>query len=582
MKHLRTLSVITFILSAALAVPSTYAMVEITKYSAGTELTGSISPCLSIPDWQDRIECFSNLCEPSYACGEVLVLEATQYHGPITGTRVLDDLLVDPKIFSMFTDGHEFSHIVGRTQAKVKGVNGDSFLECPEDYLYGCPHGFFEQALGEAEGDTIAVSTEICEGVNTHPVQRSRFYCYHGVGHGILMAKQNDIYESVRICDKLPYPNAMRGCWQGAFMENINTVITGQDREGVFTDEDPLKPCNDFPVEKQWECYENHSAYLMKLFENDIIKSAKSCLKAHEDTMPSCILSLAQFATNPGWQEVILGKNPEFGNQGSFLKNSVHICNQFPSKVQHQCHMSAMNNTLNYDKFDQAVEYCGILTEEDNLQRDCYQRLGNELLWRGKTKEEMAQLCTGTPEKYMTNCTTYGDVKVYAPPRLADDEFAWIKTEENVEQPSETVEESRLGFFGSIKNILLWPFSIFSNSDTTENTPAPTSTAVTSPAVGNTSSSMISNQVIRFMPNKRFSPSEITISVGETVTWINDTDDLFWPASDVHPTHEKLSEFDASKPLKPERAYSYTFAKSGAWTFHDHLNPAATGVVYVK
>jgi len=552
------------------------AMVEIKKYNAGTELTGSVSPCLEMPEWQDRIECFSNLCEPSYACAEVLVLEATQYHGPVAGLRTLDDLLVEPNIFSMATDGHEFAHIVGRTQAKVKGVNGDSFLECPDDYLYGCPHGFFEQALGDSEGDTVSVSTQICEGVETHPVQRSRFYCYHGVGHGILMAKQNDIYETVRLCDGLPYPNAMRGCWQGAFMENINAAITGQDRESVFSDKDPLRPCNNFPVKKQWECYENHSAYLMKFFDNDIVQSARSCLKAHKDTMPACILSLAQFATNPGWQEVILGKNPEFGGQGSFLKNAVHICNQFPKETQHQCHMSAMNNALNYDQYGQAVGYCSLLPEENQLQRDCFQRLGNELIWRGKSAEEVAELCIGTPDKYVANCTTYGEVKVFAPPKLADDEFAWIDDGKHLDLESD--EGEKKGILVSIKKILLWPFGIFKKSDDTKSPLTQTETTVVTDA---SKQSFVSTQVIR-LQNKQFVPNEVTINVGETVTWVNDGEDFFWPASDVHPTHELLSAFDAKKPLKPEKAYSYTFTKPGSWTFHDHLNPASIGVVHVK
>lgn len=394
------------------------------------------------------------------------------------------------------------------------------------------------------------------------------------------MAKQNDIYETVRICDGLPYPNAMRGCWQGAFMENINAAITGQDREGVFSDKDPLNPCNNFPVEKQWECYENHSAYLMKFFDNDIVLSAKSCLKAHKDTMPACVLSLAQFATNPGWQEVVLGKRPELGGKGSFLKNAVNICYQFPKDTQHQCHMSAMNNALNYDQYAQAVEYCSLLPEENQLQRDCYQRLGNELVWRGKSAEQVAELCTGTPEKYMSNCTTYGDVRVFAPPKLADDEFAWIEDGLNVSKEV-SGEKSEKSFFRSIRNILLWPLKIFSGSDTNEDQTKDTP-VTPRPSTESENAGLVSSQVVRFGNDKQFAPKEVTINAGETVTWVNDTQDFFWPASDVHPTHELLSSLDARKPLKPEKAYSYTFTKPGAWTFHDHLNPAATGVVHVK
>ena len=78
-----------------------------------------------------------------------------------------------------------------------------------------------------------------------------------------------------------------------------------------------------------------------------------------------------------------------------------------------------------------------------------------------------------------------------------------------------------------------------------------------------------------------FTPSEVTISLGETVTFTNKTDKPFWPASDLHPTHGIYPDFDPGEPVQAGQSWSFKFTKSGTWNFHDHLNPLYIGVVTV-
>src|SRR3972149_1953321 len=70
-----------------------------------------------------------------------------------------------------------------------------------------------------------------------------------------------------------------------------------------------------------------------------------------------------------------------------------------------------------------------------------------------------------------------------------------------------------------------------------------------------------------------FSPKELSISVGETVTWMNRDTEEHWPASAMHPTHtvypgsdikkcgtsEEGKIFDACKGLAPGESYRFTF-----------------------
>lgn len=78
-----------------------------------------------------------------------------------------------------------------------------------------------------------------------------------------------------------------------------------------------------------------------------------------------------------------------------------------------------------------------------------------------------------------------------------------------------------------------------------------------------------------------FEPSEVTIVAGTTVTFVNNGQAEHWPASDVHPTHEVLPEFDSKRGLTTGETYSYTFTEPGTWSMHDHLRPSSTGTVIV-
>lgn len=558
------------LLAALLFAPSLQAeQIEITKFDQKTDITGSTTTCTDLGSVQERLDCYATLCEPNYQCAEAIIANATYIDGPVVGSLIIHDMITQPALFNTLTDGHELSHIVGRTTAKAGGINGDAFESCPDDFLYGCPHGFFEQALAEYEGASRDVATKICESVTTEPIASTKFYCYHGVGHGIMMAKANDIYESLRICDQMPSERAKQGCWQGAFMENINAFITNVDREGVFKADDPLAPCSLVPLAYQWNCYENHSAYLVNQTKYDLTKAAELCLNAESSKASACILSLAQLTTNPGWQSSLLASKPEQGGgKEEFLQRGVYMCSNFPTSMVSQCYVYAVNNLINYDLWQQAGEYCGLVPESE--VENCVARVGSRMYFGLLGTDQKKQYCNYLQPKHVGTCLAY-----------ARGELTY--REINASDTDEALDD--LSWFG---RFLHWLQSIFKQPEPVrpvtlipEELPPNLNRTVNDGTV--TDRSLVQNSlVIRLLPGGTFEPATLTIKAGQTVTWVNNTDDAFWPASDNHPTHQLLSEFDARKPLKPDEAYSYTFNKVGSWTFHDHLTPRATGVIIVE
>lgn len=79
-----------------------------------------------------------------------------------------------------------------------------------------------------------------------------------------------------------------------------------------------------------------------------------------------------------------------------------------------------------------------------------------------------------------------------------------------------------------------------------------------------------------------FSPKSVTVNKGEVVTFVNESDNNLWVASNPHPVHTGLSGFDARKNIKKGESYSFTFTQVGSWSYHNHSNSSDTGTVVVQ
>lgn len=83
------------------------------------------------------------------------------------------------------------------------------------------------------------------------------------------------------------------------------------------------------------------------------------------------------------------------------------------------------------------------------------------------------------------------------------------------------------------------------------------------------------------MTDQGFTPSEIGIGQGESVTFTNAGTEDHWPASANHPTHDRYPAFDPKRGIPPGESWTFTFTQAGSWAYHDHLNSALRGKVVV-
>lgn len=78
-----------------------------------------------------------------------------------------------------------------------------------------------------------------------------------------------------------------------------------------------------------------------------------------------------------------------------------------------------------------------------------------------------------------------------------------------------------------------------------------------------------------------FQPKEITIKVGEKVTWVNKSGEEVSINSAVHPTHLVYPPLNLGS-VADGASVSLVFPKAGTYKYHNHLNPSQFGTVVVE
>lgn len=119
-----------------------------------------------------------------------------------------------------------------------------------------------------------------------------------------------------------------------------------------------------------------------------------------------------------------------------------------------------------------------------------------------------------------------------------------------------------------------------SPSETPQATQTPPSTESASPQAASEGAMMKQVNMVKITASG-FSLKDITIKVGDTVTWHNTDTENHNVNSAPHPTHTAYPLLNLGV-IKPGGQKSLSFPTPGTYKYHDHLNPSLTGSVTVQ
>ena len=333
----------------------------------------------------------SYTCAPTDSgCVRKFLVEVTVDYGPKAALGVMERLQRDNRVDRAVND-HDMAHAVGRGTAKDYGSNFKAFDLCPITFNYGCSHGFFEYVLARTDTPKEAATT-ICESLNgSDHFLTAGFSCYHGVGHGIMMAEAYNVQNSLDACNTLPKDTAKDGCWQGVFMENVNAGMTNRALPGEFKRSNPLAPCDKIGDRYKHECFINHAGWLMTVARNDVAKGTRYCLKAKGKFKSSCWQSIGLMVTNPVWQTTLA---PELASRPP-AETAAALCTRFPASGRPDCVIAGVDNLANFDQLNVTRERAFCAAVASSYSSACYRQIGVDIRARTQDEQLIRRSCAG-------------------------------------------------------------------------------------------------------------------------------------------------------------------------------------------
>jgi plastocyanin len=102
---------------------------------------------------------------------------------------------------------------------------------------------------------------------------------------------------------------------------------------------------------------------------------------------------------------------------------------------------------------------------------------------------------------------------------------------------------------------------------------APGTTAAPGTTGGSTATSAAGNAVQVVMTNRSYDPQQVTIKVGDTITWVNQD----------APKHDVVADNGEFKSDLFDKGgtFSFTFLKAGTYPYHCSIHPGMVGTVVV-
>lgn len=212
---------------------------------------------------------------------------------------------------------HQITHSIGHAAAGIAGGVGKAFTQGDPMCWSGYYHGVMEETL-EAVGTTTLRTTinTICSDVPGKSAYSFDYYnCVHGLGHGIMLLYNFDLFASLDVCSTLAGAWEKSSCGGGVFMENIMVESRGGTSD-FLKPEDPVYPCNAVPEAHKSQCYMMQTSHILTAVGEDFSKVFTICSTVEEDYRDTCYQSLGRDAS---------------GRSVSNVERTVASCNLAPS-----------------------------------------------------------------------------------------------------------------------------------------------------------------------------------------------------------------------------------------------------------
>lgn len=168
---------------------------------------------------------------------------------------------------------HSLVHHIGHTSYEKYQDFGVAMQYSEPVCNVGYVHGI-SQALFKNNKDITSDLLSVCDN---YSIETSiGWECIHGIGHGLMLATNNDVNQSLEYCDTYDSADKRWACYTGLFMENYNTNMMFHPSD--FLDEsNPFELCSALDSTYQDSCYHYAVHNYIRTHENDFQLGLARC-----------------------------------------------------------------------------------------------------------------------------------------------------------------------------------------------------------------------------------------------------------------------------------------------------------------
>ena len=298
---------------------------------------------------------------------------------------------LDEKNTFVHTHCHAFTHEIGEAGYKRYGNVGEALAHGDLTCFAGYFHGVFLAALPEIQNNLEAVLPTLCEAYPFSQEGFRRYQCVHGLGHGLTVANNYEIFKAIDQCDLLKTQWDQISCSSGVFMENAHPSHFGENYNPPHLKlDDPLYPCTKVDRKHWLVCYSMTSAIVLRA-GGDISEAFQVCQKLQDSTSREfCYQGVGRAITG------VTDYHPE---------KSITMCLEGPRDASSSCLVAlALGFSTNYASLESGANICH--NGPENLKPICFRELGRTMLpsLHGKNPDKWAQICNRLAGEFAKDC----------------------------------------------------------------------------------------------------------------------------------------------------------------------------------
>ncbi len=256
---------------------------------------------------------------------------------------------------------HSLAHVIGHAA-------GERYRDVAEAYRHGdgfCASGYYHGAMeaivaGPDRSRALDRPDEACAGLRRHSVDEGN--CAHGLGHGFMAVRANDVPASLRLCDRLSADYERNNCYDGVFMQNVMAADDPRHPARDLDPNEPLRLCSLLAARYGLSCVKRQVLYALEVTRGDFRTIFGLCRRLGSAVGAACDRQVGEAAA-----DLNISSQADVAVQAGA---TAQICGLAAGAgAQRRCVEGAAGwFVFHYDRTAEAQEFCKVV---GSLRRPC-------------------------------------------------------------------------------------------------------------------------------------------------------------------------------------------------------------------